>query len=409
MMSLEVSYTGDVAVPDKQGSVLQEGICKEYTEFSAHERAHLTRVSSQGSTPSVRSSDDYQNVVDLDLSSEPDFSPQEGEDFEQNSLSFKKVFQQPRWSDFFGLAQAANAVATDMKESEAVAARIPSDTEVAAEPSCTSTASSRPCFCAEFMEYSERELSMLLDQPQQSKSPVARSSDDYGEEDAGIKTTFMSTYHQACMVSTSGSVKRVRRVFHNRRKTAWTDYDEDFPSEATKAAEKEAQEKPMEPEQETALVKLLKAGGNPTAVEVKKVAFEQAGLPGGGYQGTTVLKSRGACGWTPLLIAVHRKQLAAAQALLDLGADVDEADAKSGWTPLMYAAGAGNAAMVDLLLQNGAAANAVAPKHAWSPLCSAIQSGKKDIVLKLIAAGADIKAVKRQHPAIADIYRNDMC
>lgn len=57
--------------------------------------------------------------------------------------------------------------------------------------------------------------------------------------------------------------------------------------------------------------------------------------------------------WPLLLHAVHKNQLATAEALLDGGADIDRPD-PSGTTALMMAAGYGNDAMVKLLLARGA-------------------------------------------------------
>ena len=59
--------------------------------------------------------------------------------------------------------------------------------------------------------------------------------------------------------------------------------------------------------------------------------------------------------WTPLLHAVHKHQLATAEALLEAGADPNRG-APSGYTPLMMAAGYGQTDMVALLLRHGATA-----------------------------------------------------
>ena len=57
--------------------------------------------------------------------------------------------------------------------------------------------------------------------------------------------------------------------------------------------------------------------------------------------------------WTPLMHAVHKNQLGAAQALLDGGAQVDSRG-RSGETALMMAAGYGYTPLVELLLERGA-------------------------------------------------------
>lgn len=57
--------------------------------------------------------------------------------------------------------------------------------------------------------------------------------------------------------------------------------------------------------------------------------------------------------WTPLLHAVHTKQLQSVAALLDAGAKVNRATS-SGMTPLMLAAGYGQHDVVELMLAHGA-------------------------------------------------------
>ena len=61
----------------------------------------------------------------------------------------------------------------------------------------------------------------------------------------------------------------------------------------------------------------------------------------------------GGNGWTPLMHAVHKHQLATAAALIDGGANVNLA-APDGETPLMMAAGYGYSDFVKLLLARGA-------------------------------------------------------
>lgn len=63
----------------------------------------------------------------------------------------------------------------------------------------------------------------------------------------------------------------------------------------------------------------------------------------------------GVNGWSPLLHAVHKNQIATATVLLDAGAEVDRTGS-NGMTPLMMAAGYGNRDMVELLLRHGATA-----------------------------------------------------
>ena len=57
-------------------------------------------------------------------------------------------------------------------------------------------------------------------------------------------------------------------------------------------------------------------------------------------------------GWTPLMFAIHKNQIAAVAALLDARANPNVA--AGGMTPLMMAAGYGQAATVRLLIARGA-------------------------------------------------------
>lgn len=61
----------------------------------------------------------------------------------------------------------------------------------------------------------------------------------------------------------------------------------------------------------------------------------------------------GVNGWTPLMHAIHKHQLAAARALIDNGADVNARVHDDG-TALHMAAGYGYTEMVEMLLEKGA-------------------------------------------------------
>ena len=61
----------------------------------------------------------------------------------------------------------------------------------------------------------------------------------------------------------------------------------------------------------------------------------------------------GANGWTPLMHAIHKNQIASVATLLDASASPNLASL-SGETPLMMAAGYGHVAIVRLLLKRGA-------------------------------------------------------
>ena len=63
---------------------------------------------------------------------------------------------------------------------------------------------------------------------------------------------------------------------------------------------------------------------------------------------------RASNGWTAMMHAVHKHQIAAVRALLDEGADPDHAVDEHQYTPLIMAAGYGYTDIVELLLAAGA-------------------------------------------------------
>lgn len=107
----------------------------------------------------------------------------------------------------------------------------------------------------------------------------------------------------------------------------------------------------------------------------------------------------GANGWTPLLHAIHKNQLGAAQALLDGGAQVDGRD-RSGETPLMMAAGYGDTTLVEMLLAHGADTRA-ATADGYNVLAAAM-GGVADIDRFTVGHCqiATIQALKRKDPSL---------
>ena len=97
---------------------------------------------------------------------------------------------------------------------------------------------------------------------------------------------------------------------------------------------------------------------------------------------------------TPLIDAVKRQDVVAANALLDRGADVNAAEG-DGATALHWAAQLDDPTMVDLLLESGAAADA-ANRFNVTPLELASLNGNRAIVERLLAAGADVNARSRE-------------
>jgi ankyrin repeat protein len=98
---------------------------------------------------------------------------------------------------------------------------------------------------------------------------------------------------------------------------------------------------------------------------------------------------------TPLMVAVFRRQQAAAQALLRLGANPNARDA-DGYDVLAIATINQDMEMVKAALAGGANARAVVGRDGGSALISAAQLGFVDIVRTLIEAKADIDHVNQR-------------
>jgi ankyrin repeat protein len=92
----------------------------------------------------------------------------------------------------------------------------------------------------------------------------------------------------------------------------------------------------------------------------------------------------------PLHVAAGKGDIAAVQALLEAGADVNQQDAL-GATPILYAAANGKLDIVKFLLHNGADVNAQ-KKDGMSALIMAAASGHSSVVRALIEHGADVNA-----------------
>ena len=103
--------------------------------------------------------------------------------------------------------------------------------------------------------------------------------------------------------------------------------------------------------------------------------------------------------WTPLMHAVHKNQLGAAQALLDGGAQVDSRG-RSGETALMMAAGYGYTPLVELLLERGANPRAATP-DGYNVLAAAV-GGVPDIDRFTLGScqAATVQALKRKDPSL---------
>lgn len=212
------------------------------------------------------------------------------------------------------------------------------------------------------------------------------------------------------------------RIYHNRRRTAWTDY---------KLGSKEAETANQTLSRQSTADTDFGAGSPSRPHEIKMspstrnllVTLEAQKCIGCCIQRTKVLEDAltycripGYCencpctddGWSPLLIATQRGDAESVETLLSNGAEVDCKEPQSGWTPLMFAASLGDCYIVKLLLKYNASVNAFASPHDWNPLCAAIQANNMDVVRVLLDAGADISLIKKRHPALAEVYESEL-
>jgi len=92
-----------------------------------------------------------------------------------------------------------------------------------------------------------------------------------------------------------------------------------------------------------------------------------------------------------LIAAATHGDVAAVQALLAQGAEVDAKD-DGGMTPLMWASEEGHFDVVQALLTKGADVNAKTFENGMTPLMWASEEGHLDVVQVLITKGADVNA-----------------
>lgn len=95
-------------------------------------------------------------------------------------------------------------------------------------------------------------------------------------------------------------------------------------------------------------------------------------------------------GWTLLHSAARDDRADVAAALLDMGAQIEQAATDTGWTPLHVAALYGATKTTETLLQRNANPNARATnKDGNTPLHNAAARGRIDDIMTLLAHGAD--------------------
>lgn len=112
------------------------------------------------------------------------------------------------------------------------------------------------------------------------------------------------------------------------------------------------------------------------------------------------IDSANAAGETALMIAALRGERAAAEQLLERGAQVN----REGWSPLHYAASGPSTALVALLLDRGAAIDARSP-NGTTPLMMAARYGDERSALLLLERGADARKRNDRDLTAADFAR----
>jgi len=179
--------------------------------------------------------------------------------------------------------------------------------------------------------------------------------------------------------------KNVRRIYHNRKKTSYTDY----------AIEIDTGPK-------MTVLRLLAEEPNPSRDRVCAVAFaegtrEDMCLP-------LVLETPDVRGWVPLLVAVRQQQADAVEALLSLGADPNVIDPETGCTPLIIAVTGGDASIVRHLLDYGAVIDTFSGDDGRNPLCEAIFARRADLIEMLLEAGGSLELIRERYPELVDTF-----
>ncbi|CAE7430733.1 Ankk1 [Symbiodinium natans] len=210
------------------------------------------------------------------------------------------------------------------------------------------------------------------------------------------------------------------RVYHNRRRTAWTDYKIAATGEDNLSLSRQStadtdigmydsKQQPdgsfsMSPSTRQLLTQLDSEKCIGCCMQRNKIleeALTYCRIPG-------YIQPCADDGWSPLLIATQRRNYSAIKTLLAHGAEVDCREPQSGWTPLMFAASIGDCNIVKLLLEYNASINDFASPHDWNPLCCALQANNKEVARVLLDAGADVSLIKRRHPALAEMYECEL-
>jgi ankyrin repeat protein len=106
------------------------------------------------------------------------------------------------------------------------------------------------------------------------------------------------------------------------------------------------------------------------------------------------IDARDPFGRTPLMVAVYRRDLAVAQVLIGLGANVNALEHQS-YDALTIAAVQNDAEMLDLLITSGGNTRAITSPYAGTALIAAAHLGNVEAVNALIAGRAPLDHVNR--------------
>eukprot|EP00931_Biecheleriopsis_adriatica_P087446 TRINITY_DN61911_c0_g1_i1.p1 TRINITY_DN61911_c0_g1~~TRINITY_DN61911_c0_g1_i1.p1 ORF type:complete len:326 (+),score=51.07 TRINITY_DN61911_c0_g1_i1:57-1034(+) len=181
----------------------------------------------------------------------------------------------------------------------------------------------------------------------------------------------------------------VVRVYHNRKKTAYTDHPIDMPTMQDKALPK-------------TLLEVLTENAAPSRwkISVTVRAEETEGQHGSLKD---IIERPDVHGHSPLILATRRLQVEAAAELLSLGAKVNCQDPETGCTPLILAVTVGSLPIVKELVKYRADVDFFARERS-NPLSQALISRRSDIADFLLDARADLELLKERFPVLVRSY-----
>ncbi len=148
---------------------------------------------------------------------------------------------------------------------------------------------------------------------------------------------------------------------------------------------------------------ILQAGAQiaPSSSEIAGYSGLHAAVAGGSVGGVELSLKQGAdinardpFGRTPLMVAVYRRDLAVAAALISSGANIDALEHQS-YDAITIAAVQNDAEMLDLLVKGGGNTRAITSPYAGTALIAAAHLGNVEAVQALVAARAPLDHVNK--------------